>query len=124
MAISEAFGANAKEKFIERAIGFKSLRDRKTGQPIGTIGKALTRLGNTGSFYERGEQARHNVIRGLKTTGKYQEFRELTKDAKGRYQKVVEDDFTWNSKQQRWEYKGRIAVIFTDSPFGASVEAI
>lgn len=122
--IDEAFGANAKEKFIERAQGFKELKDRKTGQKIGTIGKALTRLGNTGSFYERGETARHNVIRGLKTTGRYAEFRELTKDAKGRYQKVREEDFTWNTKEQRWEYQGKVAVTFTDSPFGASVKTI
>lgn len=100
------------------------MKDRKTGQPLGTIGKALTRLGNSGAFYDRGEQATHNVIRGLKTVGRYKEFRELTKDAKGRYQKIEERDFTWDAKTDRWIYKNKVAVQFTDSPFGASVEAI
>lgn len=122
--INEAFGANAKEKFISRAVGFKTLRDRKTGQPLGTISKALTRLGNMGDFYNQEATAHHNVIRGLKTTGMYQEFRELTKDARGRYQKVTEDDFKWNRKAERWEYKGIVAISFTDSPFGAYIGEI
>lgn len=77
-----------------------------------------------GDFYDQEATAHHNVIRGLKTTGMYQEFRELTKDAKGRYQKVKEEDFKWNKKLERWEYMGFVAVSFQDSPFGATIEAI
>lgn len=107
--ITEVFGNNAETKFINQVQARKRMSNTN-------VSGALKQLARTNDFTPYTEIAGENVINALKKYGKYQTFRGLTRDEKGRYTKLDRTKLKWDKETGMYIYDNRIAIDIKNSP--------
>lgn len=108
--ISSALPGFSKEQFI------KNVQANKEFAGGVSVSKALDILGRSVSFTPEAERFGDNVMKSIKSYGKYKEFREITKDEKGRYTKYDPTKLRYNRKDNSYSYDGRVQIFFDESP--------
>lgn len=82
--------------------------------------KALGKLINSTIFTPEAVRFKQNVLEAIKSHGKFKEFRNLIKDARGKFAKVELSKFSYDKKNKVYYYytdAGNIVIInFTNSP--------
>lgn len=114
--VSRVYRANKdffqKRPFYGRATDAESKRDYQSfkhevesrGKTLG-MGTESAILNTVRSDYMSGEQvARMNAIQGLKDSGNWRKFREMTK-VKGRYTKFDMSQLSWSTQEGGYSYK-------------------
>lgn len=108
-AISSVLGDKADSKFIEQVQSLKELRNVNVKQAINIVSRYK-------AFTPYEETAKSNVIEAMKNFDTYQEFRNLTRDEKGRFTKVDMSKLEWDRDSQSYIYNNRVIISFLDSP--------
>lgn len=98
-----------KQQFINNVIATKEI----TG---GTISGALNTVGRSVAFTPEVERFKSNIVTAMKRFGKYQKFRELTKDERGRYTKFNPSLLRYNRQDNSYVYDGRVQIFTDKSP--------
>lgn len=82
--------------------------------------KSLKALERSTIFTPEVTRFRNNLIEAMKTHGRFQEFRNMTRGFKGRYEKININNFRYDSKNNVYTYTtvlGDVIVIrFDNSP--------
>lgn len=112
--IAEALPGFSKDQFIRNVQANKEFAGT-------TVSKALDILGRSVSFTPEAERFGDNVMKAIKNYGKYQEFRDLTRNEKGQYTKYDPTKMHWNRKDNTYIYDGRIRITFDESPKSLSL---
>lgn len=108
--IDEVFGKNARSKFKN------NIRDNKVKYGTNIRG-ALKVVASSNSFTPVNERLYDNLYKGLKSDNElFKTFRNLTKDAKGRYTKYDTNLLKWDRFERMYVYNGIIGVSFENSP--------
>ena len=112
--ISSVLGDEAESKFIEQVQSLKELRDVNVRQAI----KIVSRYE---AFTPKSDIMKENAIQGLKSWDLYRDFRNLTRDEKGRFTKVDYSKLKWDRESNRYVYDNKVAIVYNDSPKGVSL---
>lgn len=107
--IAEALPGFSKQQFINNVQANKSYSG-------GTIRQALDILGRSVSFTPEAERFGDNVMKAIRSYGKWQQFREFTKNEKGQYTKYDPTKMKFNRKDGSYVYDGRVQIFFDESP--------
>lgn len=107
--IAEALPGFSKQQFIRNVQANKEFSG-------GTVRQALDILGRSVSFTPEAERFGDNVLKSIKSYGKWQHFREMTKDEKGRYTKYDPTKMRYNHKDNSYIYDGKVQIFFDESP--------
>lgn len=82
--------------------------------------KSLKALERSTIFTPEVTRFRNNLVEAMKTHGRYQEFRNMTRGFKGRYEKIIMNNFRYDAKNNVYTYTtvlGDVIVIrFDNSP--------
>lgn len=108
--IAEALPGFSKEQFIANV---QANKDFAGGV---SVSKALDILGRSVSFTPEAERFGDNVIKAIKSYGRFQQFREMMKDERGRYTRYDPTKLKYNRKDNSYIYDGRIRILFDESP--------
>lgn len=108
-AITQAFGANAEMKFINNVRARKSLGNT-------TILGALKRVERSEAFMPYQERAYENVKAALRKYDKWNEFRSMTRDYRGRYTTWDPNLMRWDRDRKAYIYNNRVMIDITNSP--------
>lgn len=113
--ITEVYGANAKNKFIN------AVQSRKVVHGV-NVKKAMNMIYRSQAFTPYQDVARENMLNVLKKNDLYNQFRDLTRDKQGRYTKVNIENIKWDRDQQMYVYDNReingkeIGILLKNSP--------
>ena len=91
----------------------ENIKAIKTANDTNTPG-ALKVLSRSRAFTPYKELAHQNLVESMKHFGQYQKFRELTKDAKGRYTKFDPNKVEY--KEGYYLYDNHVKIVFDNSP--------
>lgn len=116
-AITEVFGEEAESIFIGAVQSVKQVRDVNIRQAVNIYSRAK-------AFTPYEETAKSNVIEAMKNFDVYQEFRNLTRDEKGRFTKVDMSKLKWDRDSQSYIYNDRVIISFLDSPKRVTISLI
>lgn len=83
--------------------------------------QAVDALGRSMMFSSAKENMQNNLMSGLKNFGAFKQFRELTKDSKGRYTKIDMSKMVWNKDDQVYIYDNYLIINFKNSPLGIEI---
>lgn len=78
--------------------------------------QAVDALGRSMMFSSAKENMQNNLMSGLKNFNLFKQFRELTKDSKGRYTKIDMSKMVWNKDDGVYIYDNNIMIDFRNSP--------
>lgn len=115
--ISSKLGTDAESKFIEQVQSLKELRGVNVKQAINIVSRYK-------AFTPYEEMAKSNVIEAMKNFDTYQEFRNLTRDEKGRFTRVDMSKLVWDRDSQSYIYNNRVIISFSNSPEGVTLSLI
>lgn len=105
--LTEVYGPKAKSIFTE------NVKAIKVAEKTNSLG-ALRILSRSRAFTPYTDIAHENIITSLKKFGKYKKFREMTKDARGKFTRIDPSKFTY--RDGAYYYEDRIRVDFDSSP--------
>lgn len=108
-AITKVYGEGAEDTFIGAVQSMKEVREVN-------IRQAVTLLSRAKAFTPYEETAKSNVIEAMKNFDVYQEFRNLTRDEKGRFTRVDMSKLEWDRDSQSYIYNNRVIISFLNSP--------
>lgn len=108
-AITKVYGEDAEKTFIDAVLSNKEVKEVN-------IRQAVTLLSRAKAFTPYEETAKRNVIEAMKNFDTYQEFRNLTRDEKGRFTRVDMSKLVWDRDSQSYIYNNRVIISFLDSP--------
>lgn len=116
-AITNVYGEGAESTFIRAVQSVKQVRDVNIRQAVNLLSQAK-------AFTPYEETAKSNVIEAMKNFDTYQEFRNLTRDEKGRFTKVDMSKLKWDRDSQSYIYNNRVIISFSNSPEGVTLSLI
>lgn len=116
-AITEVYGEGAEDTFIGAVQSTKTVRDVNIRQAVKILSRAK-------AFTPYEETAKSNVIEAMKNFDTYQEFRNLTRDEKGRFTRVDMSKLVWDRDSQSYIYNNRVIISFSNSPEGVTLSLI
>ena len=102
------------KQFIDRVIVGKEYSPHSINGKKVTVIQSLKDLANSNAFTPYKERAYDNVISALKSFDKYQQFRNMTKDSKGRWTKVDMDKFRYEDGV--YIYNNSVIINMKNSP--------
>lgn len=115
--ITQAYGKNAEEKFIESVNSYKKVKKSTTIQALATVSRSR-------AFISEDEMAALNVKQSIINYGKWSQFREMTRGKKGRFTAWNPDLLKWDKDAEVYIYNGNIKISFDNSPAGITLTQI
>lgn len=108
--IAEALPGFTQEQFVNNVIATK----KHVG---GGVLKALDTMGKRVAFTPERERFGENVMKSIKRYGRYQEFRNLTRDQQtGRFLQYNPELMKYNRSDNSYVYAGVVQIFFDESP--------
>lgn len=115
--ITKVYKEDAESKFIDAVQSIKEVKEVNIRQALNTLSQAK-------AFTPYKETAKSNAIQAVINFDKYQEFRNLTRDEKGRFTRVDMDKLDWDEDSESYIYDNRVMISFSNSPLGVTLSLI